>query len=89
MAEGQQNHARVPVPIAVVIGRLHEPLDFLLGQVLAAAVMRVGAATSANCSLLKSWRDAPRCCIHSGISLDCTESFLIMGFLRTVSNHNV
>jgi hypothetical protein len=73
----QQNHARVPVPIAVVTGSLHKPLDFLLGEVLTAAVMRVGAATSANCSLLRGWRDAARCCIHWGISLDRTESFLI------------
>src|SRR6266513_6276466 len=50
--ESQQNHGRVPVPIAVVTGCLHEPLDFLLREVFTAAVMRVGAATSANCSLL-------------------------------------
>jgi hypothetical protein len=33
MAEGQQDHGGVAVAVAVVTGRLHQPLDFLLRQV--------------------------------------------------------
>ena len=42
---------RVPVAMAVVPGSLHKPLDLTLRQVLTLAVMGVGQATSANCSL--------------------------------------
>ena len=56
MPEGQQDHGRVPMAMAVVPGSLHEPLDLTLGQVLTLAVMGVRQAASANCSLYRGWR---------------------------------
>src|SRR6516162_7557374 len=55
MPESKQDHGRVPVAMAVAAGSLHEPFDLTLGQVLTLAVMRVGKATAANCSLYRGW----------------------------------
>jgi len=43
------------VAMAVVPGSLHKPFDLMLRQVLALAVMGVGQAASANCSLYRDW----------------------------------
>jgi hypothetical protein len=51
MPVGKQHHGRIPVAMAVVPGGLHKLFDLTLGQVLTLAVMGVGQATSANCSL--------------------------------------
>ena len=64
MPEGKQDHGRVPVAMAVAAGSLHEPFDLTLGQVLTLAVMRVGKATAANCSLYRGWWLGPMDCIH-------------------------
>ena len=55
MPEGKQDHGRVPVAMAVVPGSLHKPFDLTLRQVFPLAVVRVGQATSANCSLYRGW----------------------------------
>jgi len=47
----KEHHGRVPVAMAVAHRSLHKPFDLTLGEVLTLAVMRVGQATSANCSL--------------------------------------
>src|SRR6516225_5318396 len=52
---GEQDHGRIPMAMAVAAGSLHEPFDLTLGQVLTLAVMRVGKATAANCSLYRGW----------------------------------
>jgi hypothetical protein len=39
--------------MTVAAGSLHKPFDLTLRQVLPLAVMRVGQATSANCSLYR------------------------------------
>jgi hypothetical protein len=41
--------------MAVVPSSLHKPFDLTLGQILTLAVMGVGQATSANCSLYRGW----------------------------------
>src|SRR3974390_3303256 len=55
MPVGEQDHGRVPVAMAVAAGSLHKPFDLTVGQVLPLAVMHVGQATSANCSLYSGW----------------------------------
>src|SRR6516165_6366016 len=55
MPEGKQDHGRVPMAMAVVPGSLRKPFDLTLRQVLPRAVMGVGKATSANCSLYRGW----------------------------------
>src|SRR3974390_875539 len=55
MPVGQQDHGRVPVAMPIAAGSLHEPFDLALGQVLTLAVMGVGQATAANCSLYSGW----------------------------------
>src|SRR6516162_11394558 len=55
MPVGEQDHGRVPVAMAVAAGSLHKPFDLTLRQVLTLAVVRVGQATSANCSLYRGW----------------------------------
>jgi hypothetical protein len=42
MAIGEQDHGGVPVPVPVITGRLHQPLDLLVGEILADAVMGIG-----------------------------------------------
>jgi hypothetical protein len=55
MPEGQQDHRGVPVPMAIVASRLHQPLNFALGQVFAGAIVGIRQPTSCNCSLLDRW----------------------------------
>jgi len=69
MPEGKQDHGRVPVAMAVVPGSLHKPFDLTLRQVLTLAVMGVGQAASANCSLYRAWCLGLMCRIHWGKTL--------------------
>src|SRR6516164_911176 len=64
MPVGEQDHGRVPVAMAVVPGSLHKPFDLTLRQVFTLAVMGVGEATSANCSLYSGWWPGLLCRIH-------------------------
>src|SRR6516225_1620941 len=73
MPEGKQDHGRVPVAMAVVPGSLHKPFDLTLRQVLTLAVMGVGQAASANCSLYRGWL----LCQMVGIHWDKTHVFLV------------
>jgi hypothetical protein len=45
-----QDHAGVPVAVAIVPGRLHQLLDLGLSQVFAAAQLGIGLASRGNCS---------------------------------------
>jgi hypothetical protein len=42
MPEGNQDHGGVPVPVAVLASRLHEPLDLGFGEVLSVPVSLFG-----------------------------------------------
>ena len=54
---GHKDHRGVPVAPAVALGRVHQPLDLGLGQVLAGAQLGVGEALRGNCSFYGGWRD--------------------------------
>ena len=41
MPEGQQDHGGVPVSVAIVASRLHQPLDLALGEVFPGAVVGI------------------------------------------------
>jgi hypothetical protein len=60
MSEGQQDHCRVPVSVAIVPGRLHQPLDLFLGEVFADTVMIIRLTAPRNCSLYRRWRGGIR-----------------------------
>ena len=53
--EPRQDHGRVPMPVAIGLGRLDQLLDLGLGQMLPLAVVGVGSATRSNCSLFAVW----------------------------------
>jgi hypothetical protein len=53
--EGQQDHGSVPMIMAIVASRLHQPLNFALGEVFAGAIVGVQQTTLCNCSLLDGW----------------------------------
>src|SRR6516162_7054578 len=56
--KGQQDHGCVAMAPAVVLGRLNQPLDLSLGQVLAGAVRGVGLADrQSNCAFFGGWTD--------------------------------
>jgi hypothetical protein len=42
--------------VTITAGRLHQPLDLSLGEVLAGSIMPIWAATTSNCSLYSGWR---------------------------------
>jgi hypothetical protein len=46
MPEGNQDHGRLPVPVTVLAGRLHEPLYLGFGEVLSIARFAVLLASS-------------------------------------------
>jgi hypothetical protein len=47
MAEGYQDHGRIPVAVTVIAGRLHHPLHLALGQILTGPIMGVWEVLSA------------------------------------------
>src|SRR5580704_4148701 len=60
MPVGEQNHGRVPMPIAVGLRRLDQRLDLAGGQVLAGAKLGVWTPGRHNCSIYFGWRDQPQ-----------------------------
>jgi hypothetical protein len=57
MPVGHEDHRGVPVTPSVSFGRVHQPLNLGLGEVLASAQVAVGRPSRANCSLYGGWRD--------------------------------
>jgi hypothetical protein len=55
MAEGKQDHGSVPMTVAIVASRLHQSLNFALGEVFAGAIVGVRQPPSRNWSLLDGW----------------------------------
>src|SRR5262249_15250560 len=55
MAEGHQDHGRIPMTIAVTLRRRDQLLDFGRRQVFALAVIGIRPAASRNCSLFAGW----------------------------------
>jgi hypothetical protein len=49
---GERDHGGVAVAVAVAFGRLHQPLDFGLGQMLPFTVIGIGPSASESRSLL-------------------------------------
>src|SRR5258706_389440 len=53
MPEGQEDHGGVAVSVAIVVSRLHKPLNLALGEVFTGPIVGVRQPTSCNnCSLL-------------------------------------
>ena len=58
MPEGQQDHGRVTMAPAVVLGGLNQPPDLALGQVLTGPIGGVGFAhRQRNCAFYVGWTD--------------------------------
>src|SRR5271170_5224088 len=55
MPEGQQDHGGVPLTMAIVASRLHQALDFALGEVFAGSIIGVPQPASCHCSVLDGW----------------------------------
>jgi hypothetical protein len=60
VAECSQNHGGVTMPVPIVSGRLHEPFDLALGEVLASAIFGIWQPTTRNCSLYSAWSAGAR-----------------------------
>jgi hypothetical protein len=58
--ESHQDHGGVPVPMPIVSGRLHQPFDLALGEVLAGAIFGIRQATRRDCSLYSAWSASAR-----------------------------
>src|SRR3954453_6417770 len=84
MTEGQENHGRIAVAIAVVASGLHEPLDLALGQVLTLSIVRIRQPSPANCSLYSGRSLGVRHRIHWDNFPVLIYSVLITDFLRIV-----
>jgi hypothetical protein len=59
VAVGHEDHRGVPVPPAALPGRIHQPPDLGLGQVLAGTELAVRGPLRSNCSVYDGWRDQP------------------------------
>ena len=59
--EGDQDHGRVPMAVAVGLGGLDQRLDLAGRQVLARAKLGVRPPGRRNCSENFSWRDQLEC----------------------------
>ena len=57
MSVGRKDHRGVAETIAVALGRLYEPLDLPLGQVLTGPQVPVGEPGRGDCSFYSAWRD--------------------------------
>jgi hypothetical protein len=51
MPECYQDHGGVTMPMPIFSGRLHDPFDLALGEVLAGAIFDIRQPTKRNCSL--------------------------------------
>ena len=51
MPVGDKDYGGVPVAVAVALGRLNQPLDLMLGEVLAGPQVAVAAPPRDNCSV--------------------------------------
>ena len=60
VAVGHEDHRGVPMAPTVLSGRVHQPLDFGLGQVLAGPQVAIGSPLRGNCSIYDGWRDQPK-----------------------------
>ena len=60
MPEGHQDHGGVTMPMPIVSGRLHEPFDLALGEVLAGAIFGIWQPTKRNCSFYNGWSPGAR-----------------------------
>jgi hypothetical protein len=54
--------------VAIVASRLHQSLNFALGEVFAGAIVGVRQPTPGNCSLFDGWCFGSRCWFHCAIS---------------------
>src|SRR5262245_22157515 len=84
MPEGEQDHARIPMPVSITARCLHQALDLSLGEVLAGSIMPVRAATAPNCSLYSGWRSFAGCGFHWRNSTKLTGTDTIRPLIRTV-----
>jgi hypothetical protein len=66
MPEGQQDHGRVPVTVAVRLGGLDQGLDLPGRQVLPGTKFGVGASGRRNCSIYFGWCDQPEVRLRHG-----------------------
>ena len=57
MPEGQKHHERNAMAVAVLPGRLDQPLDLIGGEVLAGAQLYIWCAPRRDCSIFSGWRD--------------------------------
>src|SRR5215469_16007982 len=60
MPECHQNHGGVTMPVPIVSGRLHEPFNLALGEVLASAIFDIRQPTKRDCSLYSGWSAGAR-----------------------------
>src|SRR5215813_13399360 len=84
MAEGQEDHGRIPMSVTITAGRLHQPLDLFLGEVLSGSIMPIWAATTPNCSLYSGWRSVAGCGFHWRNSAKLPRTDTITRIMRTV-----
>jgi hypothetical protein len=70
--------------VAIVASRLHQSLNFALGEVFAGAIVGVRQPTPGNCSLFDGWCFGSRCWFHCAISPFQATTVPIMVILRAV-----
>jgi len=72
------------MPMPIVSGRLHEPFDLALGEVLASAIFGIRQPTRRDCSLYGGWSADARSWFHWQFSLCSSITVLIIGIVGTV-----
>ncbi len=68
---GHKDHSGVPVAPTVPLGRIDEPLDLALGQVLTGPQGGVGKPLRQNCSICGGWRDQSQVLFGHGFRAPC------------------
>ena len=75
MSIGDQDHGRVAVAVASVLaGAVHQPLDFLPGEVSAGSALR-------NCQVYSGWRRGLGCWKHRGNFIVFVANYAIIALL--------
>ena len=75
MPVGDQDHGRVAVAIpSVLAGAVHQPLDFLLGEVPA-------GSAPLNCQVYSGWRRGLGCWKHRGNFIVLVANYAIIALL--------